>query len=270
MQPKTTKVTGRPPCPCWPKWLLDKAPFLNNDHPPCIVCNHVFGPGEIRLRTCSLLRCAHQAKIDRIHQFQFLLCAQRPECTLELNQLIESDPISKTDMQRQVVLSDGALEKYRKNHTLTGITCSGCHRFEITGRKFLVCAQCHKVAYCSRACQVSDWKKNHKAICCPRQETKNSTEEEAKQHEHKFDLCECMNVFERYAVEAANHGHCSRLGCKSPNKGPTWLSMQLVSCQKGVHVCPLNYCCVQCDRRQNVGRAESRGIQNPQPWKIIE
>ena len=42
--------------------------------------------------------------------------------------------------------------------------CSGCHREESGGEKFLSCSRCSIVRYCSRRCQKRDWKR-HKLLC---------------------------------------------------------------------------------------------------------
>ena len=40
-----------------------------------------------------------------------------------------------------------------------------CNRCAVDLTKPLRCARCHRVAYCSKQCQASDWKAGHKAAC---------------------------------------------------------------------------------------------------------
>lgn len=42
--------------------------------------------------------------------------------------------------------------------------CGGCGLWQTGGRKFERCGRCRLVFYCSRACQLADWKA-HKAGC---------------------------------------------------------------------------------------------------------
>lgn len=46
-------------------------------------------------------------------------------------------------------------------------TCGGCgyYRQELGGVSFKKCSGCHSVLYCSSPCQVSHWRKEHKAVC---------------------------------------------------------------------------------------------------------
>lgn len=40
--------------------------------------------------------------------------------------------------------------------------CAGCEK---TQGPFSHCARCKKVHYCSKECQVADWKKGHRDVC---------------------------------------------------------------------------------------------------------
>ena len=52
-------------------------------------------------------------------------------------------------------------EKARKNTRL----CGHCSKAEPAGVKFNSCGKCRVVRYCSRDCQVKDWKAGHKRKC---------------------------------------------------------------------------------------------------------
>lgn len=45
-----------------------------------------------------------------------------------------------------------------------GRVCDGCY---VTLRQPTRCGRCHCSYYCSRECQVSDWKRKHKTLCTP-------------------------------------------------------------------------------------------------------
>jgi hypothetical protein len=57
----------------------------------------------------------------------------------------------------------GAASSSRNGGVDTG-KCSGCGCGG-TGSPLMACAACKQVYYCSRACQVADWKAGHKAVC---------------------------------------------------------------------------------------------------------
>ncbi|KAH0834240.1 hypothetical protein J3R83DRAFT_11557, partial [Lanmaoa asiatica] len=44
--------------------------------------------------------------------------------------------------------------------TLQMDTCARCHQQD----QLKLCSRCHAVKYCSKECQISDWKV-HKSIC---------------------------------------------------------------------------------------------------------
>eukprot|EP00953_Heterococcus_sp_UTEX-ZZ885_P020869 11681-Heterococcus_DN1.PRE.1 len=55
--------------------------------------------------------------------------------------------------------------KVKEQSTPSGCNAAGCSK---TAKKW--CAQCHAVKYCSRECQLLDWKAGHKAVCSVKRE----------------------------------------------------------------------------------------------------
>lgn len=43
--------------------------------------------------------------------------------------------------------------------------CAACGAAEAETVKLKKCSQCQRVAYCSKECQVQDWKAGHKTVC---------------------------------------------------------------------------------------------------------
>ena len=73
---------------------------------------------------------------------------------------------------------DGATAKAKKPpkaYTLDGgvphyyvpvvFKCGNCGKAPSLNQKYSRCSRCHKVHYCSRDCQVTDWKVRHKHVC---------------------------------------------------------------------------------------------------------
>eukprot|EP01104_Vermistella_antarctica_P019997 TRINITY_DN824_c0_g1_i1.p1 TRINITY_DN824_c0_g1~~TRINITY_DN824_c0_g1_i1.p1 ORF type:complete len:132 (+),score=13.86 TRINITY_DN824_c0_g1_i1:314-709(+) len=51
-----------------------------------------------------------------------------------------------------------------------------CYRCETEeSRKFKVCANCHVPRYCSRECQMADWKFRHKLVCSDAKKEREQT-----------------------------------------------------------------------------------------------
>jgi hypothetical protein len=81
-----------------------------------------------------------------------------------------------SDVLKNIVINgygtDGILRNYRDiiycdvdetmDHLNMLRTCVSCDRF---GPYFMVCSGCKKPYYCSRDCQVKDWKLSHKFTC---------------------------------------------------------------------------------------------------------
>jgi len=52
-----------------------------------------------------------------------------------------------------------------EDYTPPKSSCRGCGIEEPADENFQACSGCEAIIYCSRICQKSDWKKQHKAIC---------------------------------------------------------------------------------------------------------
>ena len=64
----------------------------------------------------------------------------------------------------------------------------GCLRTEDFSTKFMVCGSCNLAPYCSRECQVSDWKARHKKICSEGAERREQTKKVGKMMQMLSDM----------------------------------------------------------------------------------
>ena len=62
------------------------------------------------------------------------------------------------------------------------VECSGCNK---QGNDMLRCAKCKKAHYCSRECQIADWKLKHKTVC---QQPVPDEEEEEEDDEEEAEM----------------------------------------------------------------------------------
>ncbi|KAJ7596365.1 hypothetical protein C8J56DRAFT_286907 [Mycena floridula] len=90
----------------------------------------------------------------------------------------EPDQLQKK-LQEAMLGRDGAKQqrkedkiawKDRMQQRRIGCSLPGCNNYEPEGQKFMRCGKCWKevqrdVTYCSKECQVKDWKLRHKRIC---------------------------------------------------------------------------------------------------------
>ena len=56
-------------------------------------------------------------------------------------------------------------KKKKKGKSKSETRCRGCNRVEKKGETFSMCARCGTASYCSRECQIADWKRCHKKNC---------------------------------------------------------------------------------------------------------
>eukprot|EP00934_Nitzschia_sp_Nitz4_P005208 Nitzschia sp. Nitz4//scaffold254_size28068//18687//19541//NITZ4_008154-RA/size28068-processed-gene-0.8-mRNA-1//-1//CDS//3329544340//5198//frame0 len=54
------------------------------------------------------------------------------------------------------------LERCKANHS--SLTCYGC-RMQFAAEELMKCSKCRMVSYCSRNCQISHWKREHREEC---------------------------------------------------------------------------------------------------------
>ena len=66
-----------------------------------------------------------------------------------------------------------------------GCNNRGCKRTESTSKKFSRCSGCKVAMYCSRDCQVEDWKIRHKKVC----------KDAKKERENIIKTCGFMSMF---------------------------------------------------------------------------
>ena len=64
----------------------------------------------------------------------------------------------------------------------------GCMRTEDFTTKFSSCGNCHLAPYCSRECQISDWKARHKKICNQAAEQREQTKKVGKMMQMLSDM----------------------------------------------------------------------------------
>lgn len=78
--------------------------------------------------------------------------------------IAEAEMVHRLAMQKKGVLFE---------HGVADLSCAGCGVVEGSAQaregaefqKFLTCAKCRARFYCSKACQVADWKAKHKSEC---------------------------------------------------------------------------------------------------------
>lgn len=131
------------------------------------------------------------------------------------------------------------------------VFCAGCMRHELRdGPTFLCCGKCERAAYCTRECQVTHWRKEHRAFCKTRPAPKTISLEGAK------PPCRCLDTPEElHEVSAQVFEHCSAPGCFNDLCPPFSLHMHVVQCtrpdykKEEAHTLAIVYCGIACRRR---------------------
>mmetsp|Transcript_13650 Transcript_13650/g.22341 ORF Transcript_13650/g.22341 Transcript_13650/m.22341 type:complete len:150 (-) Transcript_13650:665-1114(-) len=60
---------------------------------------------------------------------------------------------------------DSGVKSVFKNNNVNTGTCVKCRGLPDAGGKLRSCSACQAVKYCSRTCQVADWRSYHKRFC---------------------------------------------------------------------------------------------------------
>jgi len=80
------------------------------------------------------------------------------------------------------------------------VECSGCNK---QGNDMLRCANCKKAYYCSRECQITDWKLKHKTVCQqPVPEEEEEEEEEDDEEEAEMEVEKPKHMCQHCGAEA--------------------------------------------------------------------
>ena len=64
----------------------------------------------------------------------------------------------------------------------------GCFKTETTEIRFQKCSQCEVAVYCSRECQLEDWKEKHKKVCKHAKENRERTKQVGKMMQKLSDM----------------------------------------------------------------------------------
>jgi hypothetical protein len=116
----------------------------------------------LRCRFCRLPACNVRGRIrfslghvPVLALFSCLSVCNLPKCELEASCILDN-------CSQRISLNKGDPSYHPAN---TARFCAGCNMYEPNPKTFLICGHCKVTSYCSKACQKTHWKKEHKKAC---------------------------------------------------------------------------------------------------------
>jgi MYND finger len=148
-----------------------------------------FGWGEAELQ--SILQCAQQSDyqeylvFDRLRSLMCrrLICASGASTVEELVEILraemESGVPGPVPAWYKMGYKSGPDTGSRRRFGYQPCTARGCPKTEDLETQFQQCTACKLAMYCSRECQVQDWKERHKKVCKKAKEMHQMTRDAA-------------------------------------------------------------------------------------------
>lgn len=243
------------PCECMPALLS-----THEGDVKCAVCAGVEDSNNSKSQSIVTLIWKCRTSATTVHICQRCVCAA---CISVFEQRLD-DEVSKVygGVEKLTCFppSHAQMEQFAARTRLGLVFCAGCMRHELKdGPLFMCCGKCERAAYCTRECQRSHWRKEHRAECqhrpAPTQFTSDSSGVKS--------LCKCLKApDELHEVSALARGHCSALGCFNNVCAPYHLHVHVVQCTRGdykkeeTHALAIIYCGVACRRRAQIQAAK--------------
>lgn len=228
--------------------------------------------------TTLATRCTNRSELDRIHLYFIRFCST--ECNEQFHAELVAEGYTDKILvfipltPQHLVELEAPLQTHWRQRVLTlpikytGTACDHCTARHMDGTpKFKMCSACTAVRYCSRECQVADWKAGHREKCGkPLAKTAHVLKlptypaEERKQHRDR-ELVEetthaaCFDEVDRARRVAARAGTCSWHECTRKVEGVVPLSMVMTICRLNgpPHITPTAYCCKGHSNRDHAG-----------------
>jgi len=178
---------------------------------------------------------------------------------------------------QHLVELDAPLQTHWRQRVLTlpiqysGTACDNCTARHMEGTpKFKMCSACTTVRYCSRECQVEDWKAGHRAKCGkpleatvklretvpPRESAEEMKQVRDRQLAEETEHAACFDAIDMARRRASRAFTCSWHKCERKIEGPVPLSMVVTNCRipgAAPHITPTAYCCTGHRNRDHAG-----------------
>lgn len=109
---------------------------------------------------------AHQRTMSRHGARETLMALMDafPDVAREARGALANLQVSHSAQQHESDTEDSGDDEPPAPRSLVHL-CRTCETPESPSTKLMVCARCKVVRYCSRECQVADWKRGHKKLC---------------------------------------------------------------------------------------------------------
>lgn len=234
-------------CTCIPKWLL--AETNKTCRNVCVSCEKPLG----RSGRSQLLGYPCAIMPGRVHCATILYCAKRTclhnfhnrheekgwdkyyeALPLELHDLIGE---TRT-LVRKIVIA---------RHPYTTERCGECGQGEhANGERFKICGHCKWIAYCSKECQVKNWKM-HAPLCLAKQGKGTVSPINILE---PIPPCPCLKGNDK-RMWVKQNGICSRRGCNKETFPPHDTAIKEIPCALNTpkkHRLKATFCSAKCRR----------------------